>query len=172
MITFTYLHEEDNVVLTAGTKTPDLRREAALCGCEYKLCSSAVDFTDQVSPRQPECWQETRGRCQVVETRLSKTNFQGMYSHSQGCRGSWKTWNSIYVRWEHLFVCDSLTYHGALHLNQEAPEVRFQTLKVRSTSSARLIPLSTSVTAVKHSVGTSVLFVSHQIRAAHSSVPR
>lgn len=52
MITFTYLHEEDNVVLTAGTKTPDLRREAALCGCEYKLCSSAVDFTDQVSPRQ------------------------------------------------------------------------------------------------------------------------
>lgn len=50
MITFTYLHEEDNVVLTAGTKTPDLRREAALCGCEYKLCSSAVDSQTRFHP--------------------------------------------------------------------------------------------------------------------------
>lgn len=144
--------------------------EKLLCVQTVQLCGRfhRPGFT----PSASECWQETRGRCQVVETRLSKTNFQGMYSHSQGWRGSWKTWNSIYVRWDHLFVCDSLTYHGALHLNQEAPEVRFQTLKVWSTSSARLIPLSTSVTAVKHTVGTSVLFVSHQIRAAHSSVPR
>lgn len=34
------------------TKTPDPSREAALCRCEYGLWSSAVRFTDQVSPRQ------------------------------------------------------------------------------------------------------------------------
>lgn len=34
---FVFVHRVDNVVLTAGTKTPDPRREAALCRCEYKV---------------------------------------------------------------------------------------------------------------------------------------